>query len=172
MLCEVVKLSIELAGLFYGLPGVGREGCPPRAGSGAGCQLGEGTLLPGGLPRGLVPRQLRPGPASLRSRAAIPRDIGCPVLAGRGGLQLGASAHGGSLGSLLTLMAAWSGLCFCSRVYLRPCRFVEEKLLFSLVKICLRPRVPTQQALARPLLIGGQEEGEDSLSLTFRSHPG
>lgn len=69
-------------------------------------------------------------------------------------------------------MAAWSGLCFCSRVYLRPCGFGEEKLLFSLVKVCPRPRVPTHQALARPLLIGGQEEGEDSLSLTFRSHPG
>lgn len=31
VLCEVVKLLIELVGLFYSLPGVGKEGCLPRA---------------------------------------------------------------------------------------------------------------------------------------------
>lgn len=31
VLCEVVKLLIELVGPFYSLPGVGREGCLPRA---------------------------------------------------------------------------------------------------------------------------------------------
>lgn len=51
LLCEVVKLLIELAGLFYNLPGVGREGCPPRAGLGAACQLGEGSSFPGAAPR-------------------------------------------------------------------------------------------------------------------------
>lgn len=39
LLCEVVKLLIELAGLFYNLPGVGREGCPPRAPCRFGCSL-------------------------------------------------------------------------------------------------------------------------------------
>lgn len=39
VLCEVVKLLIELTGLFYSLPGVGREGCPPRALCGFGCRL-------------------------------------------------------------------------------------------------------------------------------------
>lgn len=42
VLCEVVKLLIELAGLFYSLPGGGREGCPPRA------LRRFGELLPGG----------------------------------------------------------------------------------------------------------------------------
>lgn len=31
VLCEVVKLLIELVGLFYSLPGGGKEGCLPRA---------------------------------------------------------------------------------------------------------------------------------------------
>lgn len=39
VLCEVVKLLIELAGLFYSLPGVGREGCLPRALCGFGSSL-------------------------------------------------------------------------------------------------------------------------------------
>lgn len=99
LLCEVVKLLIELAGLFYNLPGVDREGCLPRAGLGAACQLGEGSSFPGAAPQA----HSLLAPAFLFSQAAVALGILYPVL----------------LGSFLALMlrsgtAAQPWLCFCS----------------------------------------------------------
>lgn len=90
-LCEVVKLLIELEGLFYNLPGVGRGGCPPRAVCrfGAACQLSEGSSFPGSAP------QAHPLPAP----SCLPLFTGCS-LSGNAVTQ----CWGSLLASLLALM--------------------------------------------------------------------
>lgn len=54
VLCEVVKLLIELAGLFQSVPGAARRAArpvpAPRVVSAALCQLTELQLLPQGCP--------------------------------------------------------------------------------------------------------------------------
>lgn len=125
LLCEVVKLLIELAGLFYNLPGVGREGCLPCAGLGAACQLGEGSSFPGAAPQAHL----------LAAPSCFPLFTGCspsgnPV-PGAVGISscLNVEIRNGS-----TAMAVFLLLSVYEEM--TPRRFRCEDLLFFLIRLC------------------------------------